>query len=64
VFDPGYWYITSQEGQFGGWDTREVRVGHATKYLLRRQQRLPEPIRNPALWMSFGIIFGAMVMAR
>ena len=24
---------------------------------------LPAPWRNPALWMSFGIIFGAMILA-
>jgi len=64
VFDPGYWYITSQEGQFGGWILEKFGWDMHDNIFFGVNNGLPEPIRNPALWMSFGIIFGAMVMAR
>ena len=64
VFDPGYWYITSQEGQLGGWILEKFGWNMHDNIFFGLNNGLPEPIRNPALWMSFGIIFGAMVMAR
>ena len=64
VFDPGYWYITSQEGQLGGWILEKFGWDMRDNIFFGVNNGLPEPIRNPALWMSFGIIFGAMVMAR
>jgi len=64
VFDPGYWYITSQEGQFGGWLLEKVGWNMHDNIFFAVNNGLPEPLRNPALWMSLGIIFGAMVMAR
>lgn len=64
VFDPGYWYITSQEGQLGGWILEKFGWNMHDNIFFGVNNGLPEPIRNPALWMSFGIIFGAMVMAR
>ncbi len=64
VFDPGYWYITSQEGQFGAWILEKFGWNMHNNIFFGINNGLPEPWRNPALWMSFGIIFGAMVMAR
>ncbi len=64
VFDPGYWYITSQEGQFGAWLLEKVGWNMRDNIFFAINNGLPEPQRNPALWMSLGIIFGAMVMAR
>jgi hypothetical protein len=64
VFDPGYWYITSQEGQLGGWLLEKIGWNMHDNIFFAINNGLPEPLRNPALWMSIGIIFGAMVMAR
>ncbi len=64
VFDPGYWYITSQEGQLGGWILEKFGWNMRDNIFFGVNNGLPEPWRNPALWMSIGIIFGAMVMAR
>jgi uncharacterized membrane protein YedE/YeeE len=64
VFDPGYWYITSQEGQLGAWILEKFGWNMHDNIFFGVNNGLPEPLRNPALWMSFGIIFGAFVMAR
>lgn len=64
VFDPGYWYITSQEAQLGGWILEKFGWNMRDNIFFGVNNGLPVPWRNPALWMSFGIIFGAMVMAR
>ncbi len=64
VFAPGYWYITRQEGQFGAWLLEKVGWNMRDNIFFAINNGLPEPQRNPALWMSIGIIFGAMVMAR
>ncbi|HWR97393.1 MAG TPA: YeeE/YedE family protein [Candidatus Methanoperedens sp.] len=64
IFDPGYWYITSQEGQLGGWILEKFGWNMRDNLFFGVNNGLPEPWRNPALWMSIGIILGAMVMAR
>lgn len=64
VFDPGYWYITSQEGQLGGWILDKLGWNMHNNIFFGVNNGLPDPWHNPALWMSFGIVFGAMVMAR
>jgi hypothetical protein len=63
VFDPGYWYITTQEAQFAGWVMEKVGWNVTDDVFFGVMNGLPELWRNPALWMSLGIIFGAMVMA-
>ncbi len=63
VFDPGYWYITTQEAQFAGWIMEKVGWNVRDNVFFGVMNGLPELWRNPALWMSIGIIFGAMVMA-
>jgi hypothetical protein len=64
IFDPGYWYITSQEGQLGAWILEKFGWNMRDNIFFGVNNGLPEPWRNPALWMSIGIILGAMVMAR
>jgi uncharacterized membrane protein YedE/YeeE len=63
VFDPGYWYITTQEAQFAGWVLEKIGWNVHDDVFFGFMNGLPELWRNPALWMSLGIIFGAMVMA-
>jgi uncharacterized membrane protein YedE/YeeE len=63
VFDPGYWYITSQEAQMGAWLLEKIGLDMRDNVFFGVVNGIPEPWRNPALWMSLGIIFGAMVMA-
>ena len=64
VFDPGYWYITTQEAQLGGWILEKLGWNMHDNIFFGVNNGLPVPWRNPALWLSFGIIFGAMMMAR
>jgi uncharacterized membrane protein YedE/YeeE len=63
VFDPGYWYITSQEAQLGAWILEKFGWNMHDNIFFGVNNGIPDPWRNPALWMSFGIIFGAMAMA-
>ncbi len=63
VFDPGYWYITSQEGQVGAWILEKFGWNMHDNMFFGWVNGIPELWRNPALWMSIGIIFGAMIMA-
>ncbi len=63
VFDPGYWYITSQEAQLGAWVLEKFGIDMRKNIFFGVNNGLPAPWRNPALWMSIGIIFGAMAMA-
>ena len=63
VFDPGYWYITTQEAQFAGWVLEKFGWNIRDNVFFGIMNGLPELWRNPALWMSFGIIFGASIMA-
>ncbi|NQU64446.1 MAG: YeeE/YedE family protein, partial [SAR324 cluster bacterium] len=63
VFDPGYWYITTQEAQFAGWVLEKFGWNMHDNIFFGVINGIPELWRNPALWMSLGIIFGAMVLA-
>ena len=56
MFDPGYWYITSQEGQLGGWILEKFGWNMRDNIFFGVNNGLPEPWRNPALWMSIGIM--------
>jgi uncharacterized membrane protein YedE/YeeE len=64
VFDPGYWYITSQEAQFAAWIVERFGWDMHDNIFFAINNGLPHLLRNPALWMSIGIILGAMVIAR
>ena len=63
VFDPGYWYITTQEAQFAGWILEKIGFDMRHNVFFGVVNGLPELWRNPALWMSVGIIFGAMILS-
>lgn len=63
VFDPGYWYITTQEAQFAGWVMEKLGINMRDNVFFGIVNGLPELWRNPALWMSLGIIFGAMILS-
>ena len=60
VYDPGYWYITTQEAQLGAWVLEKTGMNMHRNIFFGLNNGLPEPLRNPALWMSVGIIFGAI----
>lgn len=63
VFDPGYWYITTQEAQLGAWVLKSFGFEMKDNIFFGVMNGIPEPWRNPALLMSIGLIVGATVMA-
>ncbi|GBE02038.1 putative inner membrane protein [bacterium BMS3Abin08] len=63
VFDPGYWYITTQEAQVGAWVFEKLGFNMRHNVFFGVMNGVPELWRNPALWMSIGIIGGSMMMA-
>ena len=63
VFDPGYWYFTTQEAQFAGWIMEKLGMNMRDNIFYGVVNGLPALWRNPALWMSIGIILGAMILA-
>ncbi|MFA5530929.1 MAG: YeeE/YedE family protein [Thiohalomonadaceae bacterium] len=63
VFDPGYWYITTQEAQWGGWILNQLGVENLDNIFFGLDNGLPNPLLNAPGFMSIGIILGAAVMA-
>jgi hypothetical protein len=63
IFDPGYWYITSQEAQFAAWLMEKVGLNMRDNIFFGIVNGLPALWHNPALLMSAGIILGAASMA-
>ncbi|MBU0622418.1 MAG: YeeE/YedE family protein [Gammaproteobacteria bacterium] len=63
VFDPGYWYITTQEAQWGGWVLHQLGVENMGNIYFGLENGLPNPLLNAPGFMSIGIILGASVMA-
>ncbi|MDZ7802484.1 YeeE/YedE family protein [Thiohalophilus sp.] len=63
VFDPGYWYITTQEAQLGGWVLNKAGVENMDNVYFGLNNGLPSPEINAPLLMSAGIILGAAVLA-
>lgn len=63
VFDPGYWYITTQEAQWGGWLLERAGVGMTDNIFFGLENGLPNPLLNAPGFMSIGIILGAAVLA-
>jgi hypothetical protein len=63
VFDPGYWYITSQEAQLGGWVLEKFGMNMRDNFFFGVTNGIPHPLNNPLLWMSFGLMLGAAAMA-
>lgn len=63
VFDPGYWYITTQEAQWGGWVLERLGVDMMDNVFFGLENGLPSPLLNAPGFMSIGIILGAAVLA-
>ena len=59
VFDPGYWYITTQEAMLGGWILRHAGFSMSNNSYFGQDNGLPNPWLSPALLLSVGLIFGA-----
>lgn len=63
VFDPGYWYITTQEAQWGGWLLERAGLDWHDNIFFGLDNGLPPPWFNAPGYMSLGIIAGAAMMA-
>lgn len=63
VFDPGYWYVTTQEAQWVGWVFNKLGANNMDNIYFGLENGLPNPLINPADWMSLALIGGAAVMA-
>ena len=63
MFDPGYWYITTQEAQWGGWVLERLGVPMRDNLYFGLDNGLPNPLLNAPGFMSVGIILGAALMA-
>ena len=63
VFDPGYWYITTQEAQLGGWVLSQFGRDVTDNIFFGLQNGIPNPLINAPLLMSVGIIVGASILA-
>jgi len=63
VFDPGYWYVTTQEAQWVGWVAQKLGFNNMDNIYFGWVNGIPSPAINPADWMSVALIGGAAVMA-
>jgi hypothetical protein len=63
VYDPGYWYITTQEAQWFGWLFNKLGWDNTHNIFFGWNEGIPNPIYNLAGWMSISLIGGAAVMA-
>jgi len=63
VFDPGYFYITTQEAQGAAWVLDKLGINEMHNIFFGLDNGLPNPVLNPVLWMSFALIGGSAVMA-
>ncbi len=63
VFDPGYWYVTTQEAQWVGWVFQRFGADMMDNIYFGLANGVPNPLFNPADWMSLGLVGGAMIMA-
>lgn len=63
VFDPGYWYVTTQEAQWVGWVLHQLGWNQLDNIFFGLNNGIPNPLINPADWMSVALFAGAAVMA-
>lgn len=63
VYDPGYWYVTTQEAQWFGWLFNKLGWDNMHNIFFGWNEGIPNPIYNLAGWMSISLIGGAAVMA-
>ncbi len=63
VFDPGYFYITTQEAQAAAWVVQKLGFNVMHNIFFGIDNGIPNPLLNPVLWMSISVIGGSAVMA-
>jgi uncharacterized membrane protein YedE/YeeE len=63
VYDPGYWYITTQEAQWFGWLFNKLGWDNTHNIFFGWNEGIPNPLYNLAGWMSVSLIGGSAVMA-
>lgn len=63
LFDPGYFYITTQEAQAAAWIVQKLGFNVMDSIFFGLDNGVPNPLLNPVLWMSIALIGGAAVMA-
>jgi len=63
VYDPGYWYVTTQEAQWFGWLFNKLGWDNIHNIFFGLENGIPNPLFNLAGWMSISLIGGAAVMA-
>lgn len=63
VYDPGYWYVTTQEAQWFGWLFNKLGWDNMHNIFFGYSEGIPNPIFNLAGWMSVSLVGGAAVMA-
>ncbi len=63
VFDPGYFYITTQEAQGAAWIVQKLGFNVMDSVFFGLDNGVPHPLLNPVLWMSIALVGGAAVMA-
>ena len=63
VFDPGYWYLTTQEAQLVGWFLGKLGWNITDNIFFGLENGIPNPLLNPAIWMTVALILGSAVMA-
>jgi uncharacterized membrane protein YedE/YeeE len=63
VFDPGYWYITTQEAQWGAWVMESFGMDMRDNIFFGLDNGIPNPLINAPGFMSIGIILGAAIIA-
>jgi uncharacterized protein len=63
VYDPGYWYVTTQEAQWFGWLFNKLGWNNMDNIFFGLNEGVPNPVYNLAGWMSISLIGGAAVMA-
>jgi uncharacterized protein len=63
VYDPGYWYVTTQEAQWFGWVFNKLGWDNTHNIFFGWNEGIPNPLWNLAGWMSISLIGGAAVMA-
>lgn len=63
VFDPGYFYVTTQEAQGAAWVLAQLGYPITGNIFFGLDNGVPAPLFNPVLWMSVSVVGGSMVMA-
>ncbi len=63
IFDPGYFYITTQEAQAAAWVVHKLGFNVMDNVFFGLDNGAPNPLLNPVLWMSIALVGGSAVMA-